>query len=177
VHSRRKTSPGGVWIEQAIRHMVSASEAVRPGSVALLSKMAEALFIEALRRYAAELPPDQRGWLAAARDPVAGAALSLLHAEPARRWSVVELASKVAASRSVLTERFARLLGESPIRYLARWRMQLAARSLEKTSWSVLEVASRVGYESEAAFSRAFTRAFGVSPAAYRKRSRAVRET
>jgi transcriptional regulator GlxA family with amidase domain len=167
-----RARPAGEWIDTSVRRMVEEAESGKPGSSALLSKMAEALFIESLRAYAEGLPSDQSGWLAASRDPIVGAALALLHGAPRQRWSVEKLASRVGASRSVLIERFDRFLGESPMRYLAKWRMQLAARSLETTSHSVLTIANDVGYESEAAFNRAFNRAFGVPPAAFRRRRR-----
>jgi AraC-like DNA-binding protein len=131
--------------------------------------MAEAIFIETLRRYMEELPPEQLGWLAGARDPVVGAALALLHRKPCHAWTVAGLASEAATSRSVLLERFDRFLGEPPLTYLARWRLQLAARKLQTTQDTVLNVGADVGYESEAAFSRAFKREFGVPPARYRK--------
>lgn len=168
-----RRGPAGAWIESSVGQMVDEAESDRPGSSAVLSKIAEALFIESLRGYAEELPEGRYGWLAAARDPVVGAALSLLHADPVRSWSVSDLAGQVGASRSVLGERFARFLGQSPMHYLANWRMQLAARLLETTERSVLEVANDVGYESESSFNRAFNRALGVPPAAYRRRRRA----
>jgi AraC-like DNA-binding protein len=161
--------PAGHWLEQSIRHLVSETSARRPGHDMLLSKMAEALLIEALRRYMEQLTPEQTGWLAAARDPVVGRALALLHGDPSRPWSVTELAAQVGASRTVLTERFAHLLGEPPLGYLARWRLQLAARLLETTRSTIVQVAAEVGYESDAAFSRAFSREFGLPPARYRR--------
>ncbi len=161
--------PNGVWLESSIRHLVSEAPPVRPGRDIMLSKMAEALFIETLRRYVETLPPDRTGWLAGARDPVAGAALTLLHRRPGDPWTLDRLAAEVGASRSVLAERFARFLGEPPLAYLARWRMQLAARKLQTTGDSVLQVALDVGYESESAFNRAFKREFGAPPARYRK--------
>jgi AraC-like DNA-binding protein len=161
----------GAWLESSIRHLVGEAEAARPGRAALLSKMAEALFIEALRRYMACMPPGHAGWLAAAADPVVGRVLALLHRDPGHAWSMADIAAQAAASRSVITERFAQLLGEPPLGYLARWRLQLAARLLETTRKTLAQIASEVGYESEAAFSRAFKRAFGLPPARYRKRS------
>jgi AraC-like DNA-binding protein len=159
----------GEWLESSVRHLVSEAGSGRPGQSVLLAKLAEALFIETLRRYMAELPPEATGWLAAARDPVVGGALAALHRKPGQRWSVDELASEAGASRSVLAERFARLVGEPPLTYLARWRLQLAARRIRSTRDTILQVALRVGYESEAAFSRAFKREFGLPPAQYRK--------
>ena len=134
----------------------------------VLSKMAEVLFIEALRRHMDEMPQDQSGWLAGARDKVVGSALLLLHRRAFHPWTIDELASQVGTSRTVLTDRFARFLGEPPLTYLARWRMQLAGRLLQTTQKAVLQVAFDVGYESEAAFNRAFKREFGVPPGRYR---------
>jgi AraC-like DNA-binding protein len=163
--------PGGEWLENSIRHLVSEAGCGRPGQSVLLSKMAEALFIEALRRYMEQLPPEQTGWLAGARDEVVGSALAALHSKPFHHWTLEELAGEAGASRSVLAERFNRFLGESPLSYLARWRLQLAARKIETTRNTILQVAMDVGYESEAAFNRAFKREFGLPPAQYRKRN------
>ena len=160
----------GEWLESSIRHLVSEAGSGRPGQSVLLSKMAEALFIETLRRYMEQLPPEQTGWLAGARDPVVGAALALLHRKPCHPWTLEELAAEVGASRSVFAERFTRFLGEPPLTYLARWRLQLAARLLQTTRKTVMQLALDVGYESEAAFNRAFKREFGLPPAQYRKR-------
>jgi len=134
----------------------------------LLSKMAEALFIEALRHYIEQLPPETRGWLAGARDPVVGRVLTMLHREPSHPWTVAELAVKIGASRSLLTQRFARFLGQPPLTYLAHWRLQLAAKLLQTTQKTIIQVALDVGYESEAAFNRAFKRELGLPPAQYR---------
>jgi AraC-like DNA-binding protein len=159
----------GEWLETSIRHLLNDTTSSRPGRGVLLAKMAEAIFIETLRRYMEELPPEQTGWLAGARDPVVGAALALLHRKPCHSWTVAELASQTGTSRSVLSERFTRFLGEPPLTYLARWRLQLAARKLQTTQQTILNVAADVGYESEAAFNRAFKREFGLPPAQYRK--------
>ena len=159
----------GTWLENSIQHLLADTASSRPGRGVLLAKMAEAIFIETLRRYMAELPGEQMGWLAGARDPVVGGALSLMHRQPCRAWTLAELATEVGASRTVLTQRFERFLGEPPLTYLARWRLQLAARKLETTQATVLKVAADVGYESEAAFNRAFKRQFGIPPAQYRK--------
>jgi AraC-like DNA-binding protein len=159
----------GTWLENSIQHLLDQTASPRPGRTVLLAKMAEALFIETLRRYMEKLPPEQTGWLAGARDPIVGAALALLHKEPCRPWTIAELAAQSGASRSVLAERFARFLGEPPLTYLARWRLQLAARMLQTTQRTILNVAADVGYESEAAFNRAFKREFGLPPAQYRR--------
>jgi AraC-like DNA-binding protein len=161
----------GAWLESSIKHLSSEAASGRPGRAVMLSKMAEALFIETLRRYMEQLPPEQTGWLAGARDPVVGGALVLMHRKPCHGWTADELAREIGASRSVLAERFVRFVGESPLAYLARWRLQLAARLLETTRKTILAVALDVGYESEAAFCRAFKREFGLPPAQYRKKS------
>jgi AraC-like DNA-binding protein len=159
----------GQWLENSIRYLVAEADRGRAGQKVLLSKMAEALFIQTLRIYMERLPPEQTGWLAGARDPVVGGCLAMLHRQPYRRWRLAELAEKVGASKSVVAERFAQLIGEGPLTYLARWRLQLAARLLQTTRKTILQVASEVGYESEPAFNRAFKREFALPPAKYRK--------
>jgi AraC-like DNA-binding protein len=171
VNIRRDSS--GEWLESAIRHLASEREPAGAGRNALLAKLAEALFIETLRRYMAELPRQRTGWLAAARDPAVGRALGAIHHEPAHAWTVASLAQKAGMSRTVFGERFTRLLGEAPITYVARCRMQLGARLLETTDDTVLQVALSAGYESEAAFNRAFKREFDLPPARYRSQRRA----
>ena len=160
------------WIESSLRQLVTEGEKKRAGRDALSAKLAEALFIEALRRYVAELPAEQTGWLAAARDPAVGRALAAMHAEPARAWTLAGLAKQAGLSRSVFAERFARLLDVTPLGYLTRWRLQLAARVLSTTDDTVMQVALSVGYESEAAFARAFKREFACPPARYRNARR-----
>lgn len=159
----------GAWLESSIRHLLGEAASGRPGRTVLLSKMAEALFIETLRRYMEQLPPEQTGWLAGARDPVVGDVLALLHRKPCHPWTLAELAGAAGSSRSVIADRFARFLGEPPLTYLARWRLQLAARLLQTTQKNILQVAFDTGYESEASFNRAFKREFGLPPAQYRR--------
>jgi len=148
---------------------VHESSAGQPGGASMLAKLAEFLFVEAMRRHLDRLPSESRGWLAGVRDMHVGRALALLHAEPAKPWTVDALARKAALSRSALAERFSELVGESPIHYLKRWRLALAARTLRSTNESVARIAESSGYESEAAFNRAFKREFGVPPAAWRR--------
>lgn len=164
-----RTGPTGKWLESSIRHLLEDAQSGRPGCAAVLSKMAEALFMESLRRYMEQLPPEAIGWLAGARDSVVGSALALIHRRPSYPWTVSELAAEVGASRSLLAERFQHFLGEPPLTYLARWRLQLAARLLQTTQRTIIHVAMDVGYESEAAFNRAFKREFGLPPAQYRR--------
>jgi AraC-like DNA-binding protein len=164
-----RSSPAGAWIESAIRHCAGESELQQPGRLAVLAKLAETVFVETLCRYMDTLPPERTGWLAGARDAKVGRALALLHRDPARAWTLPELARASGTSRTVLAERFAQLMGESPLAYLARWRLQLGARLLLTTNRKVLQIAGDVGYESEAAFSRAFKRVFDVPPGRYRR--------
>jgi AraC-like DNA-binding protein len=170
VNIRRDAS--GEWIESTIQHLASERERDRAGRSALLAKLAEALFIETLRRYMAELPRQRTGWLAAARDSAVGRALGAIHREPARAWTVASLAQQAGVSRTVFAKRFTRLLGDAPLTYVSRCRMQLGARLLETTDDTVLQVALNAGYESEAAFNRAFKREFELPPARYRTRRR-----
>jgi AraC-like DNA-binding protein len=156
-------------VRELLRVGVRESLASRPGGESTLAKLAELMFVEALRRYVANLSPGGKGWLAAVRDAHVGRALALLHREPERAWTVDKLAREVALSRSALAERFAALVGESPMQYLMRWRLALAARTLRAGREAVARVAERSGYESETAFSRAFKREFGMPPAAWRK--------
>jgi AraC-like DNA-binding protein len=146
-------------------------ETAAPGTPFLLGRLMELLFAEMLRRHAAGLPADAGGVLAAMRDPLVARAMSLLHAQPARRWTLEELAAEAATSRTVLAERFNRVLGKPPIEYLTAWRIQLAAERLRSNPDPLARVAESVGYDSEAAFSRAFKREMGVSPGAWRSGS------
>jgi AraC-like DNA-binding protein len=156
-------------LRELLRAGVSESAASRPGAASMLAKLSELMFVEALRRYVENLPPQGKGWLAGVRDAQIGRALALLHGDPGRAWTVEELAREVALSRSALAERFAALVGESPIQYLIRWRLALAAQMLRAGREVIARIAERSGYESETAFSRAFRREFGVGPAAWRK--------
>ena len=162
------------WLEDAIRFLAVEAASSQPGRLALLTKLSEALFVDTLRRWMAAMPDDQRGWLAGARDAITGRALALLHRDPARHWSVDHLAREAGTSRSTLVERFTRFLNEAPMSYLARWRLRLGARLLETTGQGVIEIAAAVGYESEAAFNRAFRREYGLPPGRYRRQHAAT---
>ena len=165
-----RTDRSGHWLENSILHLVEEAASGHAGSEAVLAKWSEALFVDTLRRYVAGIPEQEIGWLAAARDPMVGRSLTLLHGKAHHPWTIAELAREVGLSRSALVERFTRYLSEPPMSYLIRWRLQLAARALAATSRGVAEIASDVGYESEAAFNRAFKREFGLPPARYRRR-------
>jgi AraC-like DNA-binding protein len=167
VHVR--TDSYGELLESMIRHAVEQVSSAAPGSEVIAARLAEVLFAEVLRRYVMQLPKGRSGWLAGATDPGVGRALASLHRRPAHSWTLDELAREAGVSRSVLTERFARYLGQAPMAYLTDWRLELGAESLRTTSRSVLQIAGEVGYDSEAAFNRAFKRRFDAPPARYRR--------
>ncbi len=156
------------WVASFLRAAVVESNQRRPGGEAVLERMSEMLFVEVLRRYVDALPAGQIGWLAGMRDPAVGRVLALLHEKPDAPWTLERLSDDAAMSRSTLHERFVHFIGQPPMHYLAQWRMQVAGRLLRDTQAKLLEVALGVGYESEAAFSRAFKRAVGVAPGAWR---------
>jgi AraC family transcriptional regulator, alkane utilization regulator len=156
-------------LRDLLRVGVRESLAPKPGAEPMLAKLAELIFVEALRRYAETKAPQVKGWFAAVRDAHVGRALALLHEQPERKWSVDELARGAALSRSALAERFVALVGEPPMQYLARWRLALAAQALRSGSEAIGRIAERSGYETEASFNRAFKREFGLPPAAWRR--------
>ncbi len=167
--------PATSWMVGALQHGAAETHTPLPGTEAVMGRLSELLFVEALRKYIRELPEHQQGWLAGLRDPFVGRALALMHADPARAWEVEMLAREAGLSRSALADRFVSLIGEPPMQYLAGWRLALAAQSLSKTNDAVARIAERVGYESEAAFNRAFKREFGMPPAAWRRAARLSR--
>ena len=156
------------WLATLLNVAVRESGAARAGRDNVLERLSELMFVEAVRRYIEKLPPAETGWLAGLRDPVVGRALAALHAEPAEPWTVERLARAVGASRSALADRFTEMVGQPPMQYLALWRMQRASRLL-LDGGSVAEAAGVVGYESEAAFSRAFKKLVGEAPATWRR--------
>ena len=157
------------WLSQLPQQVVAESRSLRAGSETMLTRMAELMFIEVVRHYVEQEAPPASGWLAGLTDAVVGPALSHLHDRPAHPWTLAELARSVSSSRTVLVERFTNVVGVSPMLYLTRWRLQLAADQLARGPLKVAAIGSRVGYESEAAFSRAFKRETGFSPAAWRR--------
>jgi AraC-like DNA-binding protein len=163
------SEPAAAMLRELLQAGVRESAAARPGSNSVLAKMAELLFVEALRRHVERMPPGGSGWLAGVRDAHVGRALALLHGDPGKAWTVDELARETGLSRSALAERFTSMAGESPMQYLTRWRLALAAQMLRASREPIARIAGRSGYESEAAFSRAFKREFGEPPASWRK--------
>jgi AraC-like DNA-binding protein len=156
-------------LRELLQTGVRESSVARPGTRSILAKLSELMFAEALRRYVESLPQDGKGWLAGVRDIPVGRALALMHGNPDRAWTVDELAREVALSRSALAERFTLLVGESPMQYLTRWRLARAAQMLRAGREPIARVAERSGYDSEAAFSRAFKREFSMPPGAWRR--------
>jgi AraC-like DNA-binding protein len=164
-----REGPGAQWLTSSIRFSLTEAAGQRAGAGTVLAKLSELMFVEAIRRYIESLPPEQTGWLAGLRDRFVGKTLALIHSKPSHPWTVEELAGAVGLSRSALADRFTALVGQPPMQYLTRWRLQLAANLLRSGARNVATVAAEVGYDSEAAFSRAFKRELGVAPAVWRK--------
>jgi AraC-like DNA-binding protein len=162
-------------LDNFVRFATAEANNKRAGSQSVLNRLSELMFVEVIRMHMDQLAENNTGWLAGLRDPLVGRALTLLHAQPAHAWTLEELAAGAGASRSALAERFAHLTGYPPIQYLTQWRMQLAAKRLTDTSAKVAAVAEAVGYDSEAAFSRAFKKATGRSPSEWRAGSTFLR--
>lgn len=160
----------GDWVRTSFSHAAGQIAAGRTGSEALMSKLSELLFVEAVQRHAEEAGPQQTGWLAAFRDRHLSRALALLHSRLAEPWTVESLGREVGLSRSALAARFVEVLGVPPMQYLASWRIHSAAHELLHTGKPIARVAQEAGYESEASFTRAFKRVMGAPPAAWRRR-------
>ncbi len=171
VHVEAGEAAGRGPLSALIDATVAESSAARIGSTSMLSRLSELLFIEALRSYVETLPNDHPGWLGALVDPCVGRVLRLLHRDPARAWTLKALAREAGFSRTVLVERFRQALGVAPMTYLLKWRMQIAASLLIDGTEGIARVSSAVGYGSEEAFSRAFKRCMGHSPAEWRRRT------
>ncbi len=172
VHLRSAEGKAIPWLESTLRFIACESSSDRPGSDTVVNRLADILFIQIVRGYLNTTPNDSRGWLRALTDPQIGASLGLIHAEPEQSWTVANLASKVGMSRSTFAGRFSELVGEPPLHYITRWRMQKAAALLREGRATLADIADRVGYDSEAAFSKAFKRWVGSAPGAYRRASR-----
>jgi AraC-like DNA-binding protein len=170
-----RTLGANSWVTTFLRVVVAESNQRRPGGEAVLERMSEMLFVEVVRRHIDALPPEETGWLAGMRDPAVGRVLGLLHERPAEPWTLERLSEEAGLSRSSLHERFVHFIGQPPMHYLTRWRMQVASGLLRDTGAKLVEVSLAVGYESEAAFSRAFKREVGASPGAWRREKRGRR--
>lgn len=166
-----RETPAFEWISQSFRYGARQLADGDPGAGTIMAKISELLFVEAVRRYLTTMPEDRTGFLAGMRDPAIGKALSLLHTQIARDWTAEDLAAAVNMSRSAFAEKFVALVGQPPIKYLTQWRMQIAAHKLREGKLTIGQIAFDTGYESEAAFTRAFKRELGVPPAAWRRRA------
>lgn len=162
------------WLGAFTGQVTEESRRGRAGADCVLTRLAELMFIEVLRRYLDDMPPGQTGWLAGLRDEVVGRVLTLIHHQPARPWTLIDLAREAGSSRTSLSDRFTQLVGQPPMQYLTQWRMQVAATRLAQSGAKVAAVGAEVGYDSEAAFSRAFKKATGLAPGAWRERRRAA---
>ena len=168
IHISDGYTAGDGWLSNLIRAIMKESGKQRLGAESVLSKLSELLFIEVVRCYMESLPYGTQNWFTALSDPHVGRAIRLMHGDIRRLWTLAGLAREVGVSRTILIERFKTYLGVAPITYLFNWRMQIAAGMLTSRSSSLARIAANVGYESEAAFSRAFKRSTGLSPAAWR---------
>ncbi|MBL8715043.1 MAG: AraC family transcriptional regulator [Myxococcales bacterium] len=173
IHVEASASPQMDWMQSTLRLMAVEAKELRPGGETVITRLADILVIQAIRTWIQEDPAAQTGWLGALQDEQIGRAIALVHQEPARPWTVASLATDVAMSRSAFAARFTELVGEPAMHYVTRWRMHLALTWLKEDSPALGELASRLGYQSEAAFSRAFKRFIGVSPGAVRRTERA----
>jgi AraC-like DNA-binding protein len=169
IHIESSSSPRLEWMQSMLRLMASEAGELRPGGEAVITRLGDILVIQAIRAWMESDPAARTGWLGALQDPQIGRAISLIHRDPARDWTVASLADELAMSRSAFAARFTALVGEPVMRYVARWRMQVAVAALKEEGATVGELADRLGYRSEAAFSRAFKRVIGSSPGAFRR--------
>jgi AraC-like DNA-binding protein len=166
--------PTATWFKSLLQLGTEETSAKRPGSDTVLAKLSELLFVEAIRRYGESLPAEQTGWLAGLRDRYVGKVLTLMHQNPGQAWTMDALASEAGLSRSALAQRFTDLIGQPPMQYLTRWRLTVAAQRLRSDPTNLASIAEQIGYDSEAAFNRAFKREFGMPPATWRKTQGAV---
>ncbi|HJW76346.1 MAG TPA: AraC family transcriptional regulator [Thermoleophilia bacterium] len=171
IHIEASNSPQMDWIQSTLRLMAAEARELRPGGETVVTRLADILVVQAIRSWLQEDPAAQTGWFGALQDNQIGRAIALIHREPARPWTVVSLATEVAMSRSAFAARFTELVGEPAMHYVARWRMHVAMTWLTEEGLGLGEMASRLGYRSEAAFSRAFKRFIGVSPGSLRRRA------
>jgi len=165
-------SPEMEWIQSTLRFIAAEAQQLNAGGETVITRLADILVIQAVRAWIAHAPAAQTGWLGALRDRQIGRAIAMIHRDPACNWTVATLAGRVGMSRSAFSARFTQLVGESAMRYAVRWKMQAALAQLQETDASLTELATRLGYDSDAAFSRAFKRVFGTAPSAFRQHPR-----
>ncbi len=162
------------WMLSSLRLIATEAQSLKPGGEAMITRLADILVIQAIRAWIEEDPAAQTGWLGALRDPQIGRALLLIHQHLEEPWSVASLAEAVAMSRSAFAAKFAKLVGDTPVKYVRKWKMQMAVTMMQQDASSVSELAERLGYGSEAAFSRAFKQVMGCSPRAMRRQDDAA---
>lgn len=166
----RPESHANEWMRATLRFLQKETRDPSVGSETITTRLIDVLFVEAVRSWLRDQPPGAGGWLGALRDPAIGTALGLIHKSPEKQWTVAELAAEVGMSRSPFAARFVELVGQSPMSYLKGWRLQVAARLLHDQKLSLSQIAEKVGYGSDAAFSRIFKREFGAAPGRYRRK-------
>ena len=162
-------APGEEWIQSTLRLLAAEARQPRPGGEAVITRLADIIVIQALRAWIESDPAARTGWLGALRDPHIGKAIGLVHADPARDWTVASLAGELSMSRSAFAARFTELVGEPAMQYVTRWRMHVAYAALQDGGVTVAQLADQLGYRSEAAFARAFKRVIGTPPGAVRR--------
>jgi len=168
-------SPELEWLQSTLRFMAAEARELRAGGETIITRLADILVIQAIRSWMARDSAAQTGWLGAIRDPQLGRAIALIHRDPTYNWTLDSLASKIGMSRSAFAERFTRMVGEPAMHYVTRWKMHTAMMWLKESNVTLGELASRLGYKSEAAFSRAFKRFTGASPGTIRYRERSMK--
>jgi AraC-like DNA-binding protein len=170
IHIKTWNSPNAEWMHSSLRLMAAEANSRQPGGETVVTRLADILVIQAIRTWLVEHPESRRGWLGALSDDRIGPALLLIHREPSKNWTVASLAESVSMSRSAFSARFTALVGESAMQYVTRWRMHVAGAWLRDTEMTAAECGAKLGYNSEAAFSRAFKRFLGVPPGAWQSR-------
>jgi AraC-like DNA-binding protein len=169
IHVEAASSPELEWMQSTLRLMAAEAKELRPGGEAIITRLGDILVVQAIRSWIETDPASKSGWLGALQDRQIGRAISLIHRDPARDWTVASLADELAMSRSAFAARFTELVDEPAMQYVTRWRMQIAVSALREEGATVAELASRLGYRSEAAFARAFKRVIGVPPGAIKR--------
>lgn len=177
IHIKGDEGQSTPWLDFTLKFMGSEASSSLPGADAIVGRLTDIIFVHAVRAWIAGQAGSSGGWLTALRDPQVGAALGHIHRSPGQPWTVESLAALVGMSRSAFSARFSALVGEPPLRYITRWRMRLASGWLRETGMSLMDMAERLGYESEDPFKRAFKREIGVAPGAYRRHRRATSDS
>jgi AraC-like DNA-binding protein len=172
LHVEAASSPELEWMQSTLRLMAAEAKELRPGGEAIITRLGDILVVQAIRSWIETDPASKTGWLGALQDRQIGRAISLIHRDPARDWTVASLADELAMSRSAFAARFTELVDEPAMQYVTRWRMQVAVNALREEGATVAELASRLGYRSEAAFARAFKRVIGAPPGAIKREAR-----